>query len=152
MPSYQQKTKRSTSLRLSDQARQELQELAEAMRISQTAVLETAIRKLHQQETKTMQPNLQQLAQKFGTVTHEGTEYTLTSVADFSSRLFDGNGLNAQEGEPYTVEFVCPAIDSEGNEYEIYWQFDGIIKGEEPAPDMYDWAHGDDHITRIVPQ
>lgn len=108
------------------------------------------IDRLATQETnKTM--NMQQLAQQFGTVAHEGTEYTLTSVADFSSRLFDGNGLNAQEGEPYTVEFSCPAVDSEGNEYWVYWQFDNIIKGEEPAPDMYDWTHGDEHITRIDP-
>jgi hypothetical protein len=56
--SYQQKTKRSFSLRLSESARSTLVALSKAMNISQTAVLEIAIRNLAKQEgTQTMSTN-----------------------------------------------------------------------------------------------
>lgn len=109
-----------------------------------------------EQEIKTMttEPNYQELARKYGIIEleflHLPLTFWLTDQADFSSRLFDGNGLNANEGETYTVEFSCPAIDMDGHHYEIYWQFDGIVKGEEPEPDAYPFDN--DHIVRIVPQ
>jgi hypothetical protein len=52
--SYQQKTKRSFSLRLSESARSTLVALSKAMNISQTAVLEIAIRNLAKQEIPPM--------------------------------------------------------------------------------------------------
>ena len=88
-------------------------------------------------------------AQQFGTVTHEGTEYTLAQEADFSNRQFPGSWFDAQEGDEYTAEFSAKAFDSEGNEYWIYWQFEAV-KSEEPALDSYPW--NDAHITKVEPQ
>lgn len=93
--------------------------------------------------------NTQQLAQQFGTVTHIGTEYTLTQEADFSNRQFAGSWFDAQEGDEYTAEFSAKALDAEGNEYWVYWQFE-TVKGEEPALDGYPWS--DAHITSVVAQ
>lgn len=90
----------------------------------------------------------EELAAKYGTVTHEGKEYTLTSIADYSNRLFTGWWGDAQEGEEYTAEFSAPAIDDEGNKYRVYWQFDAV-KGEEPE-DNGNWPWYDDNITRVA--
>lgn len=90
---------------------------------------------------------LSDLARQFGTVEHAGREYTLTTIADFSNRVFVGWWGDASEGEPYTVEFCADAIDTAGDAYTVYWQFDAV-KGEEPALDGWGWS--DNNIVRVV--
>lgn len=77
------------------------------------------------------QANFDSLDREFGTVTFEGKTYWLTEVADFSNRVFDGWFGDAEEGEAYTTEFKAEAIDAEGNEYVVTWQFE-TVKGNEP--------------------
>lgn len=80
-----------------------------------------------------------EFARKFGTVVFEGTEYTLTDQADYTNRVYPGWWGDAQEGEEYTVEFGCPAVDEAGNIYRVTWQFE-VVKGEEPLPEDHEWA------------
>ena len=98
---------------------------------------------------KAIDMTTQKLAQQFGTVTHEGTEYTLAQEADFSNRQFTGSWFDAQEGDEYTAEFSAKALDAEGNGYWVYWQFE-TVKGNESAIDRYPWD--DAHIVRVVAQ
>jgi hypothetical protein len=92
---------------------------------------------------------LAELDQKYGSVTHEGQTYTLTDVATHSNRPFPGWWGDASENEPsYTDEWVCAAIDADGNEYDVYWQFDAI-KGEEPE-DAGNLPWDDENISRVV--
>lgn len=93
--------------------------------------------------------NYEEFKQKFGTVLFEGKVYWLTAVADFSNRQFTGSWFDAQECDEYTAEFSAKAVDAEGNEHWVYWQFD-TVKGNERPLDGYPW--GDEHITRVVPQ
>lgn len=92
--------------------------------------------------------NMQAMAQKFGTIEHEGKTYTLAQEADYSNRVFPGWYGDAQEGEEYVTEFSAKALDDDGNEYWVYWMFD-TIKGEEPA-DNGNWPWGE--VARVVAQ
>jgi len=99
--------------------------------------------------TRDWEAALDIVSNKYGRVVFEGATYTLTQAADFSNRVFTGWWGDAQEGEEYTVEFSCPAIDDDGNPVAVYWQFDAT-KGEEPALDGYPFD--DQHITQVRPQ
>lgn len=89
------------------------------------------------------------MTSNFGTVTHEGTTYTLTQEPDFSNRQFPGSWFDAQEGESYTAEFSAKAHDSANSEHWVYWQFE-TVKGEEPPLDGYPWH--DRYISHVTPQ
>lgn len=146
--------KQQVNARISDLTRRQLDELGKRWGTTQTETLTVIIDRMYQQETQTMTSNTTydytDLARRFGTVDVEvkGLELTfwLTSQAELSNRVFDGWWGDAEEGEPYTAEWSCPAIDMDGNEYEIVWQFDEV-KGQEREPDAYPWDV--DHITRI---
>lgn len=146
--------KQPTSVRLPDMTMRQLTELIAATGMTQSELIATAIDRMYQQETQTMTTDTAydytDLARRYGTIEVEvkGLELTFwpTRQPELSNRLFTGWWGDAEEGEPYTTEWSCPAIDMDGNEYEITWQFDEI-KGEEREPDTYPWDV--DHITRI---
>lgn len=95
--------------------------------------------------------NYETAAKEFGTVTFEGREYALTSQADHTSRLLPGcyaNFNDASDGEAYDFEMSAGAIDKGGNEYTVYWLFEGC-KGEgDYELDSYDYSTAD----RVVEQ
>lgn len=142
------------SIQLTDAQLAQVSALQEAGFGNRSDIVRIAIDRMYQQETHTMTSNTAydyiDLAHRYGTVNVEvkGLELTfwLTSQAELSNRVFGGWWGDAQEGEPYTAEWSCPAIDMDGNEYEIAWQFDEV-KGQEREPDAYPWDV--DHITRI---
>lgn len=85
---------------------------------------------------------------EYGTVTFDGVEYVLDSIAEYSNRVFPGWWGDADEGESYVAEFSAAAHDSEGNDYAVYWQF-AEIKGQEPEDlGLYPWQD----VNRVVPQ
>jgi hypothetical protein len=71
-------------------------------------------------------------------------------MPDFSNRLFDGGYQGAQWGEEYTTEFVADAIDEDGYQYSVYWQFQ-TTKGEEPE-DLSNYPWDDEHVSRVRAQ
>lgn len=82
------------------------------------------------------------------TITFEGKTYTLQGDADYTNRVFTGWWGDASEGESYTTEFDAPAIDADGNRYEVVWQFQ-VVKGEEPE-DLSNLDWGDVALVRFV--
>jgi hypothetical protein len=92
--------------------------------------------------------NYEEYKSKFGTVVYEGKVYWLTAVADFSNRPFPGWWGDAQEGDLYTAEFSCPAVDGAGDEWLVYWQFEAV-KGQEPE-DNGAWPWDEENIARVV--
>lgn len=81
-----------------------------------------------------------------GSVTFEGREYALTSQADHTSRLLPGGYTNyndARDGEAYDFEMSAQAIDRNGDEYTVYWLFEGIKGEDDPALDSYDYSTAD---------
>lgn len=142
--------KQQLNARISDLTRRQLDELIERWGTTQTETLTVIIDRMYQQETTMTTATHQELARKFGTVTHEGTAYTLAEVATLSNRPFAGWWGDAEDGDEYTSEWVARAIDDAGDEYQVYWQFDAI-KGEEPEDDG-NWPWDDEHIARVVPQ
>jgi hypothetical protein len=89
-------------------------------------------------------------ATDFGTATYNGKIYTLVNEATLSNRVFTGWWGDAEEGEPYTAEYNADAVDADGNQYMIYWQFDEI-KGNEPE-DESNYPFDDAHVTRVDQQ
>lgn len=93
--------------------------------------------------------NYEIASKKYGTVKFNGCEYALTSDADHTNRLLPGNYINfvdAAEGDAYDFEMSADAIDSEGNQYTVYWLFEGI-KGEgDHELDSYDYSD----VDRVV--
>lgn len=86
---------------------------------------------------------------KYGVVVYENTAYWLTSIPDFSNRVFPNWWGDAEEGESYIAEFSCPAVDASGDRHWIYWQFDDT-KGQEPT-DLSEYPFDDDHISHVEP-
>ena len=80
---------------------------------------------------------------KFGSITFEGKKYTLTAVADFSGRQL----LDWQVSEGY-AHFIAPALDADGNEYQVEWILKTIYDNGEGIEDLgeLDW----DNINRVV--
>ena len=74
------------------------------------------------------------LAQKYGSVEHAGKTYILTDYAAPTSRC-----LPDHQQEHF--ELSAPAIDEEGNEYNIYW----IFEDDGRELDMYDY----DDVDRV---
>jgi len=81
----------------------------------------------------------------YGEVEFNGQEYQLTGSADFTSSLMPFMPFHeAGEGDEYCFEMSAPAIDKDGNEYSVYWEFEAI-KGEEKELDEYDY----DNVARV---
>ena len=81
----------------------------------------------------------------YGTTTHAGITYTLTTQAELSGRLL-GYGRayhEAEDGEEYTFEMVAYGTNPSGERYRISWIFDAV-KGDEAELDTYDYSAADD--------
>lgn len=76
----------------------------------------------------------------FGKSTFEGKEYILTSQVDFTNRVLHNlkNFHEVSEGEEYSFQLSCQAIDSNWDEYTLYWVFTAT-KGEEVELDSYNY-------------
>ena len=85
-------------------------------------------------------------ADENGTVDFEGKTYALKRQAELTNRVFPGWFGDAAEGEEYTTEYGAPAIDEDGNEYWVTWQFNEV-KGEESDDcGSYPWFLGPDDV------
>jgi hypothetical protein len=78
----------------------------------------------------------------FGKVTLDGKTYSMTAQAELTNRVFTGWFGEAAGGETYWSEWSAPAVDTDENEYEVYWQFEQI-KGDEQEPDTLNWDDAD---------
>jgi hypothetical protein len=87
------------------------------------------------------------MTQKF---THNEKEYTLTSEATLSNRVFPGWYNDVEEGEMYQAEYQADAVDENGKSYMIVWHFDETNGAETEDAGDYPWD--DDHIYRVVEQ
>lgn len=88
---------------------------------------------------------------KFGTVTFEGKEYSLTSEAVTTGRsLNNGQNFNDKsDGETYEFEMSADAIDEYGNACRVCWIFEDI-KGENGQDDLSNFDY--DKVDRVVEQ
>lgn len=81
-----------------------------------------------------------------GSVTFGGVEYALTEDAYPTSRCLPGGYTNyndAADGEAYDFEMAARAVGPDGDEYKVYWIFEGR-KGEDgPELDSYDYTEVD---------
>ena len=87
----------------------------------------------------------QAITSEFGTTTCDGKTYTLTSAADYTSRLLPGgytNYVDAAEGDEYNFEMSASAADEDGVECTVYWIF-ADTKGDEAPLDAYDYSTAD---------
>ena len=78
----------------------------------------------------------------YGTVTHNGVTYNLTTNADHTNRLLPAGYTNyheAGEGEEYDFELSAHATH-EGEEYIVYWLFVGRKGDDDPELDSYDYS------------
>lgn len=139
-------TRNVSSYRLPTHTETQIDALAAAMGMSKANVITLAVDRMSQQE-RTMYVN--QMADKYGTVTHDGTTYTLTQQAYQTSRMFHGWWGDAGEGDAYTAEYEAAAVNSDGDECIVRWHFDAI-KGEEPE-DEGNWPWFDDNIVAVMP-
>jgi hypothetical protein len=137
--------RKQLNVRIPDTTHQQIAALCANGYESQAHVIMIAVHDLyrkHQQETRTMTTD-------YGTVTHEGTTYTLTQQAYPSGRVFTGWWGDASEGEEYTAEYEAHAVDAKGDEYIVRWHFDAV-RNEEPE-DEGNWPWFDDNIVAVIP-
>ena len=62
---------------------------------------------------------LKELENKWGSTEFEGKKYILTSAAEITGNTLD----KYSDGEDY-FEMSCPALDLDGNNYTVYWEFE----------------------------
>lgn len=93
-------------------------------------------------QAKEMQENrtiYARMAEKFSKVEFRGKTYALSAQAELTNRVFPGWWGDAAEGEEYTQEWSAPAMDTDGNECVVRWQFE-VVRGEETEDDsLHDW-------------
>lgn len=91
--------------------------------------------------------NYEESEKEFGEVEFDGKKYALIQQAYQSNRVFHGWFGDAGDGETYTDEWEASAIDKDGNEYKVSWQWD-MVKGEEPEDGSnYPWF--DENIVAV---
>jgi hypothetical protein len=80
---------------------------------------------------------------KFGTVDFEGKTYHLLDQADFTGRQ-----LLAWQVEEGYAHFSAPAVDEEGNEYQVEWILKTVYENGEGIEDLseLDWNNVDNVI------
>ena len=76
----------------------------------------------------------------YGKVTYEGRHYHLIEDAEMTNRLTEFPYVNAPIGELYEFEMSAPAIDENGVEYTVYWEFTER-KGQETSLDELDYSN-----------
>lgn len=88
---------------------------------------------------------LAMLENKFGTVTYEGVTYYLRDQAEPTSRAL----LDWQHEEGY-AHFSAPAVDAEGDEYQVEWVLKTTYDNGKDIEDLgeLDW----DNVDRVVEQ
>ncbi|WP_342436677.1 hypothetical protein NSS79_25595 [Paenibacillus sp. FSL L8-0436] len=79
----------------------------------------------------------------YGTVSFEGTTYTLKNQAEFTGRVL----LEWQQEEGFE-EFSAPAVDAKGNEGTVYWVLNVRDDNGETLEDLdgLDW----DDVDRVI--
>lgn len=134
--------KASTTIRITEEARATLKALADKLGISQAAVMEIAIRKLHQQEIKTMSikydysviedngGGLHLFVFKAGkdkpVAAFSGFEYTKGSLIESLDGLDKGEDMRGWEGKaPNAQEFWDSVLASEYGYATICYRVDG---------------------------
>ena len=78
------------------------------------------------------------MATTYGTLEHNGKTYMMTGQSELTNRVFPNWWGDAAEGETYISEWFAPAVDVDGNEYQVIWQFDQV-RGDEQEPDSLNW-------------
>ncbi|MDR1685203.1 MAG: hypothetical protein LBR82_01975 [Desulfovibrio sp.] len=68
----------------------------------------------------------------------DGRVLTVTRHAELTNRVFPGWFGDVKDGEEYVSEWDILAVDADGEEYRIIYQYD-LVKGEEPLPEDLDW-------------
>lgn len=86
---------------------------------------------------------VKKMENKYGTVTHEGVTYTMLDQPELTGRQI----LEWKEEEGY-AEFSAPAVDSEGNEFEVRWQLRLVDENGDGIEDLsnLDW----DDVCEVV--
>jgi hypothetical protein len=74
----------------------------------------------------------------YGTAILVGERFQLTAEVELSNRIFPGWFGDVETGESYIAEFNAPAIDSKGNRWLLFWQFEQV-KGCEEEADSLNW-------------
>lgn len=79
---------------------------------------------------------------EYGTVTFGDKTFQLTEQPDFSGRCL----LDWQTKEGYS-HFVAPAVDAEGNKYQVEWvrklRYDNGEEIEDLSDNVLDWEKAD---------
>lgn len=76
---------------------------------------------------------LKSMDNKFGTVTFEGKDYILLDQAELSGRQL----LDWQIAEGY-VHFTAPALDQDGNQFQVEWVLKTVHENGEAIEDLGD--------------
>lgn len=76
--------------------------------------------------------NITELERQYGSIEHDGKTYVLTEQATLTSRLLPDHQKDC-------LELLARAIDSNGNEYVVYW----IFEDDGRDLDMYDYTDVD---------
>jgi hypothetical protein len=85
--------------------------------------------------------------EKFGFVDFDGKKYALLCQAELTCALFPGCWSEAQAGDEYAAQWAAPAVDINGNEFKVVWEWQET-KGEElEDASGYDW---DDNIANVT--
>lgn len=90
--------------------------------------------------------NYESASNNYGTVTFEGKEYALTRQAEFEYRSHNSKGFQLQEPNNW---MIATAIDTNGNEYTVWYYIDDEHINDEDMSDATDWENPSEVVAII---
>lgn len=117
--------------------------LAKALNISVEELVRQS-EKLKTDKEKVMNTKYESATKEYGTVIFEGKEYALINQAEFEYRSHGSRGFQLQEPDNWMSAI---AIDTDENEYIVWWYIDDEHINDEDMSDACDWENPNEVIA-----
>lgn len=91
-----------------------------------------------------MSKKYEAMSNEYGTVIFEGKEYALINQAEFQYRSHNSNGFQLQEPDHW---MSAVAIDTDENEYTVWWYIDDEHINDEDISGVCDWGYPNEVVA-----
>jgi hypothetical protein len=91
-----------------------------------------------------MSKKYEAMSNEYGTITFEGKEYALTCQAEFQYRSHNSKGFQFQEPNNW---MIATAIDTDENEYTVWYYIDDEHINDEDMSDACDWGYPNEVVA-----
>ena len=120
--------------------------LARVLNISVEELIKQS-KKMKSDKERINMNNYESASNNYGTVVYKGKEYALTSQAEFEYRSHNTKGFQLTEPNNW---MIATAIDTDGNEYTVWYYIDDEHINDEDMSDACDWENPSEVVAIIA--